>query len=148
MKRIIGLVLAVMLAGTLTVAGQARTERSSSPSRALHVTKECSEYSGQPGGYCTILTSNVQAIAPGSRVFYFEAAGAGGLDSDLAVYAEPGNLALGHVTLSLEPPPSGVITLCGGTGDFRNLRAEADVTVDDEGVWHWDGTYRPGGRGC
>jgi hypothetical protein len=142
MKRILGLILAVTLAGAFAVASQARTDTSSSRTRALHVTKECGDYHGQPGEFCTILTSNVQAIAPHSKVFYFEAATAQGLDSDLALYAGPGNVALGHVTLSLTNPPTGVITFRGGTGDFRGFRARADVTVDSDNVWHWDGTYR------
>ena len=142
MKRIVGLILAVTLAGAFAIASQARTDASSSRTRPLHVTKECGQYSGQPGGYCTILTSNLGAIAPDSKVFYFEAATAEGLDSDLALYVSPGNVALGHVILSLTNPPTGVITFRGGTGDFRGFRATADVTVDSNNVWHWDGTYR------
>lgn len=145
MKRIIGLIVAVTLAGAFAIASQARTDTSSSRTRALHVTKECTQYSGEPGGYCTILTSNLRAIRAGSKVFYFEAAGADGLDSDLALYAGPGNVALGHVTL---PGNTGVITFRGGTGDFRGFRARADVTYDmDNDIWHWDGTYRFVGRG-
>ena len=142
MKRIIGLMLVVTLAGALAVGSQARTTASSSRSGALHVTKECTQYSGEPGGYCTILTSNLEAIAADSKVFYFEAPGVGQLDSDLALYVSPGNAALGHVTLS-RTTRTGVITFRGGTGDFRGFRARADVTYDsDLNIWHWDGTYR------
>jgi hypothetical protein len=149
MKRIVGLVLAVTLAGALAVASQARTGASSSRTRALHVTKECtSTYHGLPGQYCTIRSSNLGAIRVDSKVFYFEGAGADGLDSDLALYAGRGNVALGHVTLSFGMPPSGVITFRGGTGDFRGFRARADVTYDaDHDLWHWDGTYRFVGHG-
>ncbi len=146
MKRIIGLILVAALAGALAVASQARTTASSSRSGALHVTKECGQYSGEAGGYCTILTSNLPAIAADSRVFYFEPLVAGQLDSDLVLYASPGNVALGHVTLSLTTF-TGVITFRGGTGDFRGFRARADVTLDSDNIWHWDGTYRFGGHG-
>jgi hypothetical protein len=149
MKRIVGLMLAVVLAGAFAIASQARTTASSSRTYALHVTKECpaSTYQGQPGGYCTIDSSNVGAIPAGSKVFYFEAAGADGLDSDLALYAGPGNIAFGHVTLSFTSA-TGVITFRGGRGDFRGFRAEADVTYDtSSGLWHWDGTYRFLGHG-
>jgi hypothetical protein len=145
MRRIFGLILVVTLAGALAVASQARTTASPSRSGALHVTKDCGQYSGEPGGYCTILTSNLPAIAPDSKVFYFEAAAGGQLDSDLALYASPGNVALGHVVLSLGTR-TGVITFRGGTGDFRGFRAQADVTFS-EGVWHWDGTYHIRGHG-
>jgi hypothetical protein len=147
MKRIVGLILAVTLAGAFAIASEARTDSSSSRTRALHVTKECGDYHGQPGEFCTIEESNLAAIAPDSKVFYFEAATADGLDSDLALYASPGNVALGHVTLSLTTF-TGVITFRGGTGDFRGFRATADVTLDtDTGLWHWDGTYRFLGHG-
>ena len=148
MKRIVGLILAVALAGSLAVASQARTGASSSRTRALHAVKECtSTYHGLPGQYCTIESSNLGAIPAGSKVFYFQAATANGLDSDLALYAGPGNVALGHVTLSFTTA-TGVITFRGGTGDFRGFRAEADVTYDiGHDRWHWDGTYRFRGHG-
>jgi len=146
MKRMIGLILVAVLAGALAVASQARTNASSSRARGLHVTKDCSAYQGQPGQYCTITASNLGAIRVGSKVFYFEAATAGGLDSDLALYAGPGNTALGHVVL---PGNTGVVTLRGGTGDFRRIQARVVVTQDDQdpNLWHWDGTYRFRGHG-
>src|SRR6266550_1368028 len=42
----------------------------------LHVTKECSQYTGLAGGFCTITSSNLKQIAVGSRVVYAKAAGA------------------------------------------------------------------------
>lgn len=148
MKRIVGLILAGMIAGALAVASHAGTISASSGSRALHVEKVCTPtYNGGPGDYCTITASNLGAIPPDSKVFYFEALAGTELDSDIALYAGPGNVALGHVTLSLETF-SGVITFRGGTGDFKHFRARADVTYDaDHDVWHWDGTYRFGGDG-
>jgi hypothetical protein len=145
MKRIVGLLFALTVAGAFAIASQAGTSASShSRWRPLHVTKECGDYSGMPGGFCTILSSNLGAIRPHSKVFYFEAATANGLDSDLALYAGPGNVANGHVVL---PGNTGVITFRGGTGAFRGFRARADVSVDAQDVWHWDGTYRFVGRG-
>src|SRR5262249_55391168 len=64
-------------------------------SRPLHVTKECSAYQGQPGQYCTIVSSSLGAIRVGSKVFYFEAATGDGLDSDIALYAGPATLRWG-----------------------------------------------------
>jgi hypothetical protein len=146
MKRIIGVIVAVTLAGAFAIASQARTDASSSRTRALHATKECtSTYHGEPGDYCTITSSNLRAIPAGSKVFYFEAGTPDGIESDLVLYAGPGNVALGHVTL---PGTTGVITFRGGTGDFRGFRARADVTYDQaHDLWHWDGTYRFRGHG-
>jgi len=150
MKRIMGLVLVAAVAGSVAVASQAGTAKSSSRSHGFHATKECtSTYHGMPGEFCTIQSSNLGAIPRGSKVFYFEATAGNGLDSDLALYAGPGNVALGHVVLSFGSPPTGVITFRGGTGDFKGFRARAVVTYEPPPVdlWHWDGTYRFRGRG-
>ncbi len=143
MKRMLGLALAVTIAGAFAVASQARTAHHPPRHGALHVTKDCppADYAGQAGGFCTIMSSNLPAITAGSRVFYFEAlAPDGTLDSDLALYAGPGNVALGHVVLSLSTA-TGEITFAGGTGSFRGFRAHVDVSFDGS-LWHWDGTYR------
>ena len=150
LKTIIVAVVAVVavaaVAGAFAVGGQARTAHHPPRHGALHATKECVERDnkGQAGGFCTILSSNLPAIRAGSRVFYLEAAGATGLDSDLVLYAGPGNAALGHVTLSFASL-SGSVILKGGTGQFRGFRARVLVTFDKEtNLWHWDGTYRFG----
>ena len=53
-------------------------------SGTLHVTKECSEYTGEAGSFRTIASSNFDAIPVGSKVVYAEAAAAtDGLDTDI-----------------------------------------------------------------
>jgi hypothetical protein len=147
LKALFGLLLAVILAGAFAVAGQARPADSSRQHGALHVTKECSPppeggFTGEAGSYCTIKSSNLKAIGVGSKVFYAEAAGADGLDSDLYLYTGPGNSAFGHVTLSFATL-SGVVKFSGGTGRFRGFRARVIVTYNpDTDLWHWDGAYR------
>ena len=132
----LGLLLASVVAGAFAVAGSA-----SPRSGDLHVTKDCSQYSGQAGGYCTIRSSSLNAIAPGMRVVYTSAAGAGSLDSDLVLDGPGNNNALGHVTLDFQTL-SGVVTFSGGTGRFRGFHASVDVTYDAQtGLWRWDGTY-------
>ena len=142
MKRTLGLILALALAGAFAIASQARTTQSSSRHGALHATKECSQYNGQAGSFCTITGSNLPEIGAGSKVFYLEPAGQSGIDSDLVLYTGPGNVALGHVTLSFASR-SGSVTFHGGTGDFRTFRARVLVTFDPAtNLWHWDGAYR------
>jgi hypothetical protein len=36
----------------------------------------------------------------------------------------------------------GHVTFSAGTGAFRHFRADVAVTQDEDGLWHWDGTYR------
>lgn len=141
---ILGLLLALTLSLVFGVAGQAQAEDSARHHGSLHATKECSQDTGLAGGFCTITGSNLRLITPGSKVFYLEAEGATGLDSDIVLYVGPGNVALGHVTLSFATY-SGSVTLRGGTGRFREFRARVRVTYDEAtGLWHWDGTYHVG----
>jgi len=134
--------LALTVAGAFAVASQARTAHHPPRHGALHATEDClsSQYAGQAGGFCTIQSSNLQAITAGSRLFALEAVQGSTLDSDLVLYVGPGNEALGHVVLS-RTTRTGEITFAGGTGSFRRFHARADVSFDGS-LWHWDGTYR------
>ena len=119
-------------------------------SGALHVTKECSAYTGLAGSFCTITSSNLKEIKVGSRVVYAKAAGATSLDSDVILYP-PGrgnNTAFGHVVLVFATG-LGTVTFSGGTGKFT--RFHASVVVSRVGApvlktWRWDGTYSFGGK--
>jgi hypothetical protein len=132
------LLLAVAATGIVATAGYA-TPRSG----ALHVTKECSQHDGDAGDFCTITSSNINTIKPGSRVIYASAAGdptPGVLDSDLVVDGPGNNNAYGHVVLDLLTG-TGVVTLSGGTGVFRGFQASVDVTPLGWPDFAWDGTY-------
>ena len=140
MKRTLALVVAVAAVGILATPGSARpTERSG----ALHVTKECSQYNGTAGSFCTITSSNINAIKVGSRVVYASAADftVGVLDSDLVIDGPGNNSAFGHVVLDLSTL-SGVVTLSGGTGEFTHFHA-GPITVACPAFpdCSWDGPY-------
>jgi len=143
-KAIFGLLLAVVVVGALPTASSA-ANTGTPRSGELHVTKECSQYFGHAGEFCTITTSNLNAIDADTRVVYTSAAGAAGLESDLVLDGPGNNDAFGHVTLSFLTG-TGVVTFSGGTGRFNGFHASVAVTYD--GVWHWDGTYSftPPGR--
>lgn len=145
MTRIFGLILAGVVAGSFAIAAQARTaDTLGARTGALHVTKECSQYQGQAGQFCTITSSNIPWIRAGMRVVYADAANFGStppmLDTDVVLSAGHGSAANGHVILNLANA-QGTVTLAGGTGAFAKFHASASVTVDGDGVWHWDGTY-------
>jgi hypothetical protein len=106
----------------------------------LHVTKECSKYTGAAGDFCTITSSNLEEIAGGAKVVYAEAAGGGRLDTDVVLDAGSGNTAKGHVVLDLAAN-KGTATFSGGTGTLAGFEADVEVTADSEGLWHWNGTY-------
>jgi hypothetical protein len=137
-KTIFGLLLAIVMVGAFATTGSAETT-GTPRSGALHVTKECSQYAGHAGEFCTIVGSNLNAIDPGMNVIYTSAAGATGLDSDLVLDGPDNNDAYGHVTLNAL---TSVVTFSGGTGRFSGFHASVVVTYNsDDQLWHWDGTY-------
>ena len=107
----------------------------------LDITKECSAYAGQADDFCTITSSNLDEITAGTKVIYADAPGGAILDTDIVLDAGSGNSANGHVVLDLAAN-TGTVTISGGTGSLAGLKADADVTENADGTWHWSGTYR------
>lgn len=128
-----------------SAGGSASTLAASSPRTGdLYVTKECSQNAGLAGQFCTITSSNVDAIEVGSRVIYLTARGSAGLDSDV-ILEPPGpgnNRAFGHCTLIA---PVRLCTFSGGTGKFTHFQARAVVSLPLGGPggpnFSWTGTY-------
>jgi len=108
----------------------------------LHVTKECSHYTGAPGSFCTITSSNVGPIKVGSKVYYDQAAGipAGLLDSNVVLDAGAGNRAFGRCSLDLSTG-AGLCTFSDGTGQFAGFHARIIVTYLGGPDYGWNGTY-------
>lgn len=108
----------------------------------LHVVKECSEYEGQAGQFCTITSSNLAEIEMDSRVIYASNLNYPLLDSDV-VLDLPGsgdNKAFGHCRLDLTTG-AGLCTFTGGNGKFTHFSARAVVSYLGGFDWAWDGTY-------
>jgi hypothetical protein len=108
----------------------------------LHVTKECSQYTGAAGSFCTITSSNVGPIKVGSKVYYDQAAGtpAGLLDSNVVLDAGAGNRAFGRCSLDLSTG-AGLCTFSDGTGQFAGFHARINVTYLGGPNYGWNGTY-------
>ena len=123
---------------------------SASGGRSLHVRKDCSQFTGLPGSFCTVTASNVAAIPVGSKVFYDQAAGipAGLLDSNIVLDAGNGNRAVGRCTLDLATG----LALClffDGTGNLAGFHARINGSpgVPPDSSYHWDGRYGFAGIG-
>src|SRR5437764_1897242 len=69
-KAIFGLLLAVVMVAAFATAGSAAPR-----SGELHVTKDCSQNTLLPGGFCTITGSNLNAIDAGMKVIYANSPG-------------------------------------------------------------------------
>jgi hypothetical protein len=143
-KAAFALLLAAVAAGAFAVPSSAANTGSSPRGGALQVTKECSQYTGAAGAFCTITSSNLSAVKPGSRVVYASAAGdptPGVLDTDLVIDGPGDNTAFGHVVLDLSTS-SGVVTLSGGTGVFIHFHAgPITVLCPVFPDCSWDGPY-------
>ena len=124
-KAVFALLVATVAIGAFAVPSSAANSGSSPRLGALHVTKECSQYDLGAGSFCTITSSNLTAIKPGSKVVYATAAGdptPGMLDSDLVIDGPGSNTAMGHVLLDVRTL-TGVVTFSGGTGVFTHFHA-------------------------
>jgi hypothetical protein len=140
-------VVAVMLvagASALTPAlsiGVASVSASPRKGR-LHVTKECSQYNGTAGSFCTITSSNLRQIDIDSVVFYTQPAGIppGLLDSNVVLDAGNGDRAVGRCTLDFSAF-RGLCTFSDGTGQLTGFEARVEVSYLGGYDWAWDGTY-------
>jgi hypothetical protein len=137
--------LASVVALTLALStGAASVSAHSERNRPLHVTKECSQYHGAAGEFCTITSSNLARIKVGSRVYYDQPASipAGMLDSNVVLDAGNGNRAVGRCTVDLTTL-LGLCTFSDGIGRFAGFNARVQVSppADKDDDWHWEGTY-------
>ena len=110
-------------------------------SGTLHLTKECSEHTGEAGSFCTVDSSNLDAIPIGSKVVYSGAIAAdGGIDTGIVITTPNGDTANGHVVLD-GATQIGKVTLSGGTGALANLTADLVGTPLPDPRYKWDGPY-------
>ena len=141
-KRTLVLANGVVLLAALGLCLSAASAQSQAPrqTKPFHATKDCSGHTGLP--YCTVRKSNVKALKPGSKIFYLAPDSSTMLDSDIAIYVEPGTDAIGHCLLHLASG-KGLCTVSVGTGALAGFRARVRVTTDPSvpGLYHWDGTY-------
>jgi hypothetical protein len=133
--------LAVIAAAILAVAASAQPgQRQYHPVKPFHLTKNCDNYFGGIGEYCTVTSSNLPALAD-AKIFYMQEAGATSLDSDTVIYAGSGNSATGHCSLDFTTG-LGHCSIFGGTGTLEGLHASVEVSYISGNDWAWDGTYR------
>jgi hypothetical protein len=143
--------MSVALTLTLALGGHvASVSASSARSGDLHIEKNCSAYTGAPGGYCTITVSNLPEIpANTTRVFYDQAYGLpapdgssapGMLDSNVVLYAGFGDWAVGRCTLNVDGS-TGLCTFSDGVGQLAGFHARVAVSSAGGANYFWNGTY-------
>ena len=141
---IVGLVLAGFVALTLSLNGGLASVSAAAQNGRLLLAKECSQYTGVPGGFCTFTSTNLAQIRVGSRVYYSQAFGTPpGLDSNVVLddMTGLGNRAVGRCTLDAQTF-LGLCTFSDGTGELAGFEARVDVDCRPQGSpCTWDGTY-------
>ena len=142
--RLLAAVAAVILAMTVLVPSVAA---SSHRTRELHITKECSEYKGLAGSFCTFTSSNVRGIKVGAKIFYASPAGLTNLDSDVVIRSGRHTTATGHCFLDFATG-IGECKFWKGTGKLSGFHANIVVSYLGKFDWAWDGTYRVHSRHC
>lgn len=133
------IVLALLIGSSSALAGAASVR-----SGTLYVTKECTQYTGAAGDFCTITSSNVPWIKVGMTVIYASAFTSTGLDTAVVLSAGHGSVVYGHVTL--DPTGSfGTVTFDGGTGQYATFHGSAAVAYLAGGPtgydYTWTGSY-------
>jgi hypothetical protein len=143
-KSFLGLVVGAVLLVALGLSGSAAssTNQGLRGTKAFHMTKDCSGFTGLVGAYCTIRSSNVKALKVGSKIFYVQEAGKTALDSDTVIYVKRGSVATGHCLLRFATGV-GLCTISDGTGTLAGFRLRVRVTASSSipKLWHMDGTY-------
>ena len=109
----------------------------------LYITKDCATNKGNAGDHCTIVTSNLSQIKPGSKIIYDQAINfsTGFLDSNILVDVGTLDWAAGRCTLPLSPGAPGLCTLSDGMGSLAGFTARVKVTYLGGTLYAWDGTY-------
>ncbi len=134
-------ILVFAIAITALMASAISVSASSSP-HALHMTKDCSANTGIAPTYCTVKASSLKAIPPRAKVWYLGPVltDAYFLSSNIKIDAWHGNTATGYCQVDARES-TGICTFWKGTGTLTGFHAVLQVSIDDKGLWHWDGTY-------
>jgi hypothetical protein len=141
--------LAVVLIASLAVLTHSLSKgarpvlASSEQNGQLHITKLCPDYHYAAGDHCTIATSNVSELPPGTTVYYDQAFGipAGNLDSNIMLFVSSGDWAVGRCTVEAATG-KGLCSVTDGVGPLAGFTGRVNVVIDfTTGITYWDGTY-------
>src|SRR6266850_366847 len=134
----------VLAAGFMVLTPGATAASASDARRGkVHVIKDCTAKTGDPGSFCTVTSSNLPEIVVGSKVFYFQSPipSTGLQDSNVVLDAGNGNRAAGRCTLDLTTFLA-LCTFSEGTGTFVGFHARINGSPGtDRSNYRWEGTY-------
>jgi hypothetical protein len=110
--------------------------------KPLHLVKECSQFTGKSGDFCSITKSDLAAIPAGATVFYYGPLLASVvLSSSIMIDAGGGTTAIGYCNVN-NPANTGTCSFWAGSGALRGFQALVTLSADPNGTeFHWDGSY-------
>jgi hypothetical protein len=111
-------------------------------SGTLKVYKECSEYTGLRGSFCTIKSSNIKEIKAGSKVVYLQPKS---LASDVVLDPPGSGNDKAYGRCSLNKAGNGTCVFTRGTGVFEGFHANLRVIhlggPSASPFYYWAGPY-------
>ena len=142
--------LGVLALAAMTLVLKPKAARADERHGDLHLTKNCSTYTGAAGSFCTFTSSNIPEVMAGSKVYYPQAAvvsvapGDEGtnisLDSNVILFVGDNDWATGRCTLDTIGFGSGLCTISDGTGALTGFHARVLVSSTDGVNYAWAGT--------
>jgi hypothetical protein len=131
--------LIVVAATLLAVSGCSASVAADAP-KPFHLDKTCA------AGVCTIVSSDLAAIPPGTLIKY-TVIGDGSTQQKNATFTTKDGSASGFCDFNHDGKPlAAQCTFLSGTGALTGFHLVADVTLtgdksSPDAVWHWNGTY-------
>jgi hypothetical protein len=110
----------------------------------LHITKECSEFTGEIPSFCTITSSDLAAIPVGTKVMYWGPVinDPNFMSSRVVLRAGHGTRAFGYCqTIASPAPEHGTCVFWKGTNALKGFHASVNVTYVSGADYDWEGTY-------
>jgi hypothetical protein len=129
-------------AGLLLTTRTSPALASSGQSGDIQITKECSQYTGAAGSFCTITSSNLTQIPAGTKVYYDQGFGvsAGMLDSNVVLRVGQADWAIGRCTLDGNTG-AGICTFSDGVGPLTGFSGRVVVSYTGGVNYAWNGSY-------
>ena len=108
----------------------------------IHLVKDCSTHDGVAPTFCTVSASDVDAISVGTKVWYLGPVLTNSyfLSSNVRLDDDRRNTATGYCIFQSKTAV-GLCTFWEGTGRLTGFVAIFDITIDEVGLWHMDGSY-------
>lgn len=140
MRSIRSLIVAIVAIAALVAVGGCSASSGADAHTTFHLDKTCA------AGVCTIVSSDLAAIPPGTLIKY-TVIGDGSTLQKNATFTTKDGSASGFCDFNHDGKPlAAQCTFLSGTGALTGFHLVADVTLtgdstSPDAVWHWNGTY-------